>query len=142
MTKHYVCCTPYLSKHTSYDCVFCCKSLKWWHLQMLFSFFQNVGFLDCKGVGVKGQKMAQNDKIFLSKSVSQELYFIWLWLLVHMSKIMISPVIFFFFNFFKILIFQVFQSSSINTERKFWGVHHLLHMCVTSGIKFTCKNPP
>ena len=37
---------------------------------------------------------------------------------------------FFFFHFFKILIFQVFQSSSINAKRKFWGVPHLLHMCV------------
>ena len=24
-----VCCTPYLSKHTSYDRVFCCTSFKW-----------------------------------------------------------------------------------------------------------------
>ena len=26
---------------------FCCTSSKWWHLQMLFSFFQNFGFLGC-----------------------------------------------------------------------------------------------
>ena len=47
MTKNYVCCTPYLSKHTWFDHVFCCTSLKWWHLQMFFSFFQNFGFLGC-----------------------------------------------------------------------------------------------
>ena len=29
MTKKYVCCTPCLSKHTLYDRVFCCTSLKW-----------------------------------------------------------------------------------------------------------------
>ena len=72
------------------------------------------------GWRVKGQKIAQNDKKILSNSVSQELYFMWLWLLVHMGKTMISPAFFFFF--FKILIFQVFQSSSINAKRKFWGV--------------------
>ena len=46
-TKSYVCCTPYLSKHTLHDHVFCCISLKWWHRLMLFSFFQNFGFLGC-----------------------------------------------------------------------------------------------
>ena len=84
--------------------------------------------------------MAQNDIKILSNSVSQKLYFIWLWLLAHMCKMMISSAIFFFFFFFqnffffffffKILIFQVFQSSSVNVKRKFWGVSHLLHMCV------------
>ena len=39
--------------------------------------------------------MAQNDKQFcLSHSVSQELYIMWLWFLVHMCKMMISPAIF------------------------------------------------
>ena len=34
---------------------------------------------------LKGQKMAQNDKIFrLSHSISQEPYIIWLWFLLHM----------------------------------------------------------
>ena len=47
ITKNYVCCTPYQSKHTSFDCVFCCTSLELWHLQILFSFFQNFGFLGC-----------------------------------------------------------------------------------------------
>ena len=100
--------TPYLSKHTSFDRVFCCTSLKWWHLQMLFSFLQNFSFLGCWGK--------------CSHCISQELYVIWLWFLVHMCKMMISPAI--FFHFFKILIFQVFQSSSINAKRKFWGVPH------------------
>ena len=35
-----------------------------------------------------------------------------------------------FFSFFKILIFQVFLSSSINAKRNFWCVPHLLHMFV------------
>ena len=116
MTNNYVCRTPYLSRHTSFDCVFCCWNLKWWHLQMLSSFL----FSGLLGVG-KGQKMAQNDKNNLSHSVSQELYLMWrFWFLVHMCKMMISPAI--FYNFFTIVIFWVFQSSSINAKRKFWDV--------------------
>ena len=51
--------------------------------------------------GLKGQKMAQNDKkICVSHSASQEPYIIWLWFLVHMCKTMISPAIFFIFQNF------------------------------------------
>ena len=48
----------------------------------------------------------------------------------HMSNDVISRNFFFFFHFFKSLIFLVFQSSSINAKRKFWGVAHLPHMGV------------
>ena len=94
MTKNYVYRIPYRSKHTSYDCVFCGTSLKCCHLQMLFSFFSKI-----LGVGSKRAKndpKLQND----SNSISVELFFIWLWLLVHMCKLMISPAIFFFFSSF------------------------------------------
>ena len=51
--------------------------------------------------GLKGQKMAQNDKKFcLSHSVSQELYITGLWFLVNMCKMMISPANFFVFQNF------------------------------------------
>ena len=43
---------------------FCYTSLKWWNLQMFFSFFLNLGFAGCQGEGLKRQKMAQNDKKF------------------------------------------------------------------------------
>ena len=79
-----VCCTPYLSKHTSYDCVYCWTSLKWWHLQMHLHISK------------------------MTKKFCLTLYLIWLWFLVHMCKMMISPAI--FSHFFKILIFLVFQS--------------------------------
>ena len=47
---------------------------------------------------LKGQKTVHNDKKFcLSHSISQEPYIIWLWFLVHMCKMMISPVNFFIF---------------------------------------------
>ena len=75
-----------LGKHTSHDHVFCCTSLKWWHLQGFFSsFFQNLGFLGCyigrQGGGeVTGQKMAQNDikfclTLYLSNCTSYECVF-------------------------------------------------------------------
>ena len=76
----------------------------------------------------KGQKMIQNVKKILSHSVSPELYLIWLSFLVHMGKMISQKKL--FFHFFKILIFWVFQSSSINAKRKFWDVPHLLHMSV------------
>ena len=75
---------------------------------------------------VKGLKMAQNDKRILSNSVSQELYFIWLWFLVHMCKMMISPAIF----------FQFFQNSD------FWGFSKFVNKCHKEILRcapfFTC----
>ena len=65
----------------------------------IFSKFWFSGLLEeggGGGGGVKGPKKAQNDKKFLSHSVSQELYLICLWFLIHMCK-MISPAMFFSF---------------------------------------------
>ena len=63
---------------------------------------------------VKGQKIAQNDKKLCPlQFISQEQYLQQFCLV-----------------FFKILIFGVFQSWSVNVKRKFWVVLHLLHMCV------------
>ena len=109
MTKIFVCCTPYLMKHTSYDCDFWYTFVKWWHLQVVFSFFQNFDFLGCYG-GKKAKNALKWQKI-LSHSVSQQSYIIWLWFLVHMCKMVISPAFSFFFfcHFFKILFFQVFN---------------------------------
>ena len=116
MTKNYVCHTPYLSKHTSYDLVFCCTSLKLCHFPIIFSFFKKfwfsglcvcacVGGGGMRGGGYEGKKWPKMTKN-LSHSVSQELYPIQLQFLVYICKIMISPAIFYFFN---ILIFLVFQ---------------------------------
>ena len=82
---------------------------------------------------VKGQKMAENDIKNLSHSMSQELYFIWLWFLVHMCKVMISPAFFFpFFFLFQNSDFSGFSKFINNAKRKFWGVPHLLHTCEIS----------
>ena len=77
---------------------FCCTSLKWWHLQMFFSFFLNFGFVGCQEGGVKKAKNGPKWQKVLSHFVSQELYLIWLWFLVHMCKIMIHPPSFFIFS--------------------------------------------
>ena len=57
--------------------------------------------------GIKGQKMAQNDKKFcLLCFISQESYILWLSFMVHLCEIMISPGLF-FVCFFGFLIFWV-----------------------------------
>ena len=78
---------------------------------------------------VKGQKMAQNNKIFcLSHSISQDLCLVWLWFLVHMCK-MRSPASFLSFSKFwffrggfcggwqKIIHNYQFQSFTLNISR-------------------------
>ena len=61
-----------------------------------FSFSGSLG-----GEGVKGKKWPKMTKeLCLPHTISQELYIISLWFLVHMFKMMISPAIFFFFKIF------------------------------------------
>ena len=116
MTKYFVCCTPYLRNYTSFDCHLWCKCVKL-YLQVFFFKFKISIFWVVRGL--KGQKMTQSDKKFyLSHSVSQEPYIIWLWSsydVHHMTAF---------------LIIICFSSSSINGKKKFWGVPHLLHLCV------------
>ena len=84
----------YLSKHTSYDRLFCCTTLKWWHIEMLFSFFQNFGF--------QGKRAKNGPKLtlYLRNCTSYNCGF------CYTCKMMI-----------KIRVFRVFQSSSINAKR-------------------------
>ena len=92
MGKISVCRTFYFRNPISYD-------LHLWYTCMMYEriiypgiflfFFQNLQFSFCP----KWQKFC------LSHSVSQEPY-IWLWFLVHMCKMMISPAIFFIFQNF------------------------------------------
>ena len=49
---------------------------------------------------VKGQIIAQNDKLCLSHSISQEAYIIWLWFLVDMCKMMTCQDAFVIFSKF------------------------------------------
>ena len=68
------------------------------HVSFFFSFKMLI-FGIIRGV-VKGQKIAKNDKKFCpSHSVSQEPNIIWLWFMVCIYKMMISPIFFIFQNF-------------------------------------------
>ena len=68
MTKNYVCRTPNLRKHTSYDREFWYTKIKW-HFQIPFFFFFFLILISRVVREVKVQKMAQNDKKFLCVSL-------------------------------------------------------------------------
>ena len=109
-----VCRTPYLSKHTSFDLGFCCTSLKWWHLQMFFSFFQIFGFWVVREgeTGKKWPKIATKICLTLDLRNCTSCDYVFWYTCVKWWYIQQ-----FFFIFFKILIFLVCQSSSINAKR-------------------------
>ena len=97
MTNISVYHTLYFRNHISYDLHlwYTCIYKRIISPAIFFIFFKILIF---GIIEVNGQKMAQNDKNFLS--LSQELYIIWLWFLVHMCKMMISPANFFIFQNF------------------------------------------
>ena len=89
--------------------LFYCTSLKWWHSRCFFHFFKILLlWFARKTERVKKAKNGPKWQKILPHFVSQELYLIWLWFLVLMCKMMISPANFFiflkvwFFRFFKI----------------------------------------
>ena len=135
MIKNYFCAsTPYLSKHTSFDRFFCCFFLH--KFKMMTSpdiFFIFLKFWFSSLLGGEGVKKAKHDpkwQKILSNFVSQEPYLIWLWFLVHIDDTSSK-----FFHSFKSLIFPVFQNTSINAKRRFWGVSYLPHMFVVVFVK-------
>ena len=92
-----------------------------------FFIFSKFWFSRLSVLGVKRQKMVENDKkfcltLYLRNCTSCDCGFCYTCVKWYLQQ--------FFFHFFKILIFRVFQSSSINAKSKFWCVPHLLHMCV------------
>ena len=117
--------------------------MKWWHFLMLFSFFDNCDFLGYQGL--KWEKMTQNDKQFyltpyLRNRTSYD-FIISSRYLVRRCKIMISSSGFLYFlkiqqpsQQFFFLISSCFSSSSINAKQKFWGVLHVLHICVSNWL--------
>ena len=128
MTKNYVCASnPYLSKHTSYDPVFLLHKFKMmtspnaFFISSKFCFSGLLGWRE-----LKREKMAQNDKKLCLTSYLRNCttcdYGFWYTFVKwwYLQQI---------FSYFFCLIFPVFQNSSINTKRKFWGVRHLPHMC-------------
>ena len=88
---------PY--KLWAYDHDFWYTIVKWWYLQVVFSFFFVLIFQAVREV--KGQKIVQNYKKFcLLCFISQESYILWLSFMVHLCEIMIFPGIFFSFSKF------------------------------------------
>ena len=106
-----VCCTPYLGKHTSYDCVYSWTSLKWWASRCFFHFFKILVFWIVRGGkgggrwGVKRQKMAQNDKknsVWLFTSYDCGFWYICVkWWYLQQFSFVFSK--FWFFWFFKVI---------------------------------------
>ena len=98
MIKNYVVCTPYLRKHTLYDCDFwyTCKMITTSDAFFIFSKFWFSRLLS------KRTKKSACLTLYLRNRTS------WLWFLIHLCKMMISPAIFFTFSkfwFLKILKF-------------------------------------
>ena len=105
--KNSVCHASHLRKHTSYDCLLWYTCVKWLYISRIFFFYFLKMLIFWVAIGVKGQKMSQNEKKFcLLYSISQEPYIIWLLFVVHMFKMIISLVVFFSFSkfwFFRLL---------------------------------------
>ena len=103
MTNIFVCHTSYFRNHTSYDLHlwYTCTYERIISQGVFFVFFKILIFRIIRVKGWKKDKKWPNYKKFcLSHSVSQEPYIIWLWFLVHMCKMMISPANFFIFQNF------------------------------------------
>ena len=100
--KKIVYIAPYLRNHTSYDCHLWYTSVKWYLQWVFFHFFKILIFQVVSWV--KEQQNGPKWQKFLSHSISQEPYLIWLWFLL-MCKMMLSPIIFFIFSKFWILGF-------------------------------------
>ena len=92
-----------------------------------FHFFKSLVFWVVKGGGggVKGKKRPKVRKkirtLYLRNCTSYGCGFCYLCVNWYLQQL---------FFIFQNSDFWVFQSSLINAKRKFWGVLHLLHMCV------------
>ena len=124
MTKHFVCCTPYLRIHTSYDCHLWYTGLKL-YLQEIISFFQSFYFPGCQGVK-KGEKRSKLIKNFVMLDISRAIHHM-IVIYVHICNMIVSPSIFSSFFFFLILIFQVVSGvkgqKMTKNDKKFCQSH-------------------
>ena len=94
--ENYIHHVPYLRNGMAYDHNLWYSCLNWWYIQIFISCFSKFWFFGVVSM-VKGQKMAQNaKKVCLSCFISQETYIIWFSFKVHMYKMIISRVVFFF----------------------------------------------
>ena len=93
--KNYIRHAPYLRNTIGYDHDFWYTCVKWWYLQVRFSFFWYFHFSGCQARrwgGWKGKKWPKmTKKNCLLHFISQEPYIIWSWFMVHMCKRIIFP---------------------------------------------------
>ena len=118
-------CTPYLSKHTLFYHVFCCTSLKLWHLPILFSLFQNFGFLSCyNGMGADGGGgEVEGLTLYLRNCTSYDCGF-WYTCVKWWYPQQ------YFFSFFQNSDFSGFSKFINKCRKEILRLRHLLHMYV------------
>ena len=113
--KNYIHHVQYLRNSIAYDHDFWYTWVKLWYLQLLFSFF-DIFILWAVRRGGGGGKTAKkwprmNKKLCLLHFIPQEPYIIWFWFMVHMSKRIISPTVFYIFSKFWFLVSIVGKKS-------------------------------
>ena len=105
MTQNYkTFCLSHLLSQESYDLHVWYTYVKGQYPQVFFSFFQNFVFWIIRGV--KGQKMAQNDKIVYPLCILETIHHM---IAIFGSHFYNDHISSHFFHFFKILIFLVFS---------------------------------
>ena len=122
-----------------------------------FHFFEMLIFLAVRGGGVKGRKIALNEKYRLhpSYTISQKQYSLWSWFSVHIVNWWYVLVVFFFFYIY-IFIFQAVRwvkgqkniqnekcklhpSHTISQEQYSlwsWFLVHLCKLMISPGVFF------
>ena len=108
MTKSFVCLTQYLRNHTSYDCEFWCTCVNQFVLLYISGTVDHI------------------IEILIMISTGVFLYF---FLKMQHCKYW-NYFVFYWPTSTVFLIIICFSSSSVNAKKKFWGVIHLLHVCV------------
>ena len=132
---------PYLRNSIAYDHGFWYTFVKWWYLQVFFSVFSKFWFFGL--LGGKSTKMVQ--KLCLPHFISQEPYIIWFSFMLHICKMIIPPGIFFYFHFFKTLIFWVVSGVKgqkiVQNDKKFCPSHTPYlgnHTSYDCHLRYTC----
>ena len=131
---------PYLKNLTLYDCDFWCTCVKWWYLQKFFSFSKILIFGVFKGIKGKNDLKLPISVCFAlffrncrsyHQDFDNDIYRCFSWFFFKKCNIVkIKIICFFMAHFNSFFNNYCFSSLSINAKKKFWGVPHLLHMCV------------
>ena len=136
MKNNYISHAPYLRNSITYDHQFWYTNVKWCYLQQFFPFFKILI------LGILGGKRAKNDLkspiwvcyalyLMTCRSYHQDFDDIWCSFFSKMQHFKYyNYFVFLLAHFNSFLIIICFSSSWINAKKSFWGVPHLLHICV------------